>query len=171
MARRTSSGTTPPHLLERQMSMPASPQLGRSDRASMNLFDPPVAQTPRRQRNGVYMNGTNGVRPVSREGPSYIRDGSPAFAMPSLQRAQTSSAAVEMTVNKSRLPRQATGTRLSRQSTRESLVASRESPHATSASLTPVQEARRKENRQPQPEVMVARRNTARRANVDDRWS
>ena len=171
MARRTSSGTTPPHLLERQMSMPTSPQLGRSDRASMSLFDPPVAQTPRRQRNGVYMNGSSVVRPVSREGPTYLRDGSPAFAMPSLTRAQTSSAAVEMTVNKSRLPRQATGTRLARQSTRESLAASRDSGNPSPASLTPVQEARRKENRQPQPEVTVARRNTARRTTVDDRWS
>ena len=171
MARRTSSGTTPPHLLERQMSMPTSPQLGRSERASMSMFDPPVAQTPRRQRNGVYLNGTGGVRPVSREGPSYIRDGSPAYAMPSLQRAQTSSAAVEMTVNKSRLPRQATGTRLSRQSTQESLVSPRENGNSTPTSLTPVQEARRKENRQPQAEVTVARRNTARRTVVDDRWS
>lgn len=167
ISRRTSSGTTPPHLLERQMSMPTSPQLGRSDRASMSLFDPPVAQTPRRQRNGVYLNGSSGVRPVSREGPTYLRDGSPAFAMPSLTRAQTSSAAVEMTVNKSRLPRQATGTRLARQPTKESLA----SPNGTPASLTLVQEARRKENRQPQPEVTVARRNTARRTAVDDRWS
>ena len=171
ISRRTSSGTTPPHLLERQMSMPTSPQLGRSDRASMSLFDPPVAQTPRRQRNGVYMNGSSVVRPVSREGPTYLRDGSPAFVMPGLTRAQTSSVAVEMTVNKSRLPRQATGTRLSRQSTRESLATSRDSGNSTPASLTPVQEARRKENRQPQPEVTVARRNTARRPTVDDRWS
>jgi hypothetical protein len=171
--RRTSSGTTPPHLLERQMSMPTSPQLGRSERASMSLFDPPVAQTPRRQRNGVYLNGSSGVRPVSREGPTYIRDGSPAFAMPGLNRAQTSSAAIEMTVNKSRLPRQSTvpSNRLSRQSTRESLAASRDNGNSTPTSLTPVAEARRKENRHPQPEVTVARRNTARRTAADDRWS
>lgn len=170
MMRRTSSGTTPPHLLDRQMSMPTSPQLGRSERASISLFDPPVAQTPRRQRNGVYLNGSSGIRPVSREGPTYLRDGSPAYAMPSLQRAQTASAAVEMTVSKSRLPRQATGPshRLSRQSTRESLAPGRENGTPT---LTPVAEGRRKENRQPQPEVTVARRNTARRTAVDDRWS
>ncbi|KAG9783438.1 Adenylosuccinate synthetase, partial [Aureobasidium melanogenum] len=34
--RRTSS-TTPPHLLDRQMSMPTSPQLGRSERASLTI--------------------------------------------------------------------------------------------------------------------------------------
>jgi serine/threonine protein kinase len=126
--RRTSS-TTPPHLLERQMSIPTSPQLGRSERASMNMFELPAAQTPRRQRNGVYVNGSGIIRPASREGSSYIRENSPAFSMPTLARAMTSSA-VEMTVNKSRVPRQptmpnlATQNRLSRQSTRESMIGS-----------------------------------------------
>ena len=172
MMRRTSSGTTPPHLLERQMSMPSSPQLARSERASMSFFEPPAAQTPRRQRNSVYMNGSSHIRPVSREGPTYIREGSPAFVMPSLSRAQTTSAVTEMTVNKSRLPRQATNSRLSRQPTRESLVGSRDSGHATPTTLTPVAESRRKENQRNGPvEVTVARRNTARRTAVDDRWS
>lgn len=128
--RRTSS-TTPPHLLDRQMSMPTSPQLGRSERASINMYDAPAAQTPRRQRNGVYVNGTSVMRPASRDGSSYVRENSPAFAMPSLTRANTASAVTEMTLNKSRLPRQSTVTasianhhRLSRQSTRESMIAS-----------------------------------------------
>ena len=128
--RRTSS-TTPPHLIDRQMSMPTSPQLGRSERASMNMYDPPIAQTPRRQRNGVYVNGSSIMRPASRDGSTYVRENSPAFAMPSLTRANTASAVTETTVNKSRLPRQSavgagvTGhNRLSRQSTRESMIAS-----------------------------------------------
>lgn len=128
--RRTSS-TTPPHLLDRQMSMPTSPQLGRSERASINMFDAPVSQTPRRQRNGVYVNGTSVMRPASRDGSTYVRENSPAFAMPALTRANTASAVTEMTVNKSRLPRQATVSaalaghhRLSRQSTRESMIGS-----------------------------------------------
>ncbi len=127
--RRTSS-TTPPHLLDRQMSMPTSPQLGRSERASMNMYEPPVAQTPRRQRNGVYVNGSGIMRPASRDGSSYIRENSPAFAMPSLTRANTATVA-EMTVNKSRLARPPTTAtnvavpnRLSRQSTRESMISS-----------------------------------------------
>ncbi|OAP60781.1 hypothetical protein AYL99_05783 [Fonsecaea erecta] len=105
--RRTSS-TTPPHLLDRQMSMPTSPQLGRSERANMNMYDPPVAQTPRRQRNGVYVNGTSVMRPASRDGSTYVRENSPAFVMPGLTRANTASVVTEMTVNKSRLPRQST---------------------------------------------------------------
>ena len=127
--RRTSS-TTPPHLLDRQMSMPTSPQLGRSERASMNMYEPLVAQTPRRQRNGVYVNGSSVMRPASRDGSTYVRENSPAFAMPSLTRAHTASVA-EMTVNKSRAPRQPTITtnlagqqRLSRQGTRESTIGS-----------------------------------------------
>ncbi|OCT51556.1 Cytokinesis protein sepH [Cladophialophora carrionii] len=127
--RRTSS-TTPPHLLDRQMSMPTSPQLGRSERASMNMYELPVAQTPRRQRNGVYVNGSSIMRPASRDGSTYARENSPAFAMPSLTRANTASVA-EMTVNKSRVTRQPTVAtnlagqhRLSRQSTRESMVGS-----------------------------------------------
>ncbi|KIW46831.1 uncharacterized protein PV06_02463 [Exophiala oligosperma] len=139
--RRTSS-TTPPHLLERQMSMPTSPQLGRSERASMNMYDPPGAQTPRRQRNGVYVNGTSVMRPASRDGSTYVRENSPAFAMPSLTRANTASAVSEVNINKSRLPRQSTiGTgiatgqhRLSRQSTRESMVGSMRNSASTSSS-------------------------------------
>lgn len=168
--RRTSS-TTPPHLLERQMSMPTSPQLGRSERASINMYDAPVAQTPRRQRNGVYVNGSNVMRPASRDGSGYVRENSPAFVMPSLTRAQTASAVPEMGVNKSRLPRQSTASvvsqhRLSRQSTRESMLASargagssdkdsrsqyggQSSGGSTPVSLTPVAEtrARRDERR------------------------
>ncbi|KAJ9607724.1 Protein kinase of the Mitotic Exit Network [Cladophialophora chaetospira] len=140
--RRTSS-TTPPHLLERQMSMPTSPQLGRSERASMNMYEPPVAQTPRRQRNGVYVNGSGIMRPASREGSTYMRENSPAFAMPSLTRANTATVA-EMTVNRSRLARQPTVTtnvpgqnRLSRQSTRESMIGSaRSSAEKESVSTT-----------------------------------
>ena len=125
--RRTSS-TTPPHLLDRQMSMPTSPQLGRSERASMNMYEPVVAQTPRRQRNGIYVNGSGNMRPASRDGSTYVRENSPALAMPGLTRANTASVA-EMTVNKSRAPRQptiatnlATQNRLARQNTRESMV-------------------------------------------------
>ena len=112
--RRTSASTTPPHILERQMSMPSSPQLARSERASMGFFDAPerLAQTPRRRNGPSYLNGSNGIRPVSREGPTYLREGSPAFAAPSLSRASTSSSTStlvnEVTVNKSRHPRQST---------------------------------------------------------------
>jgi hypothetical protein len=152
MMRRTSSGTTPPHLLERQMSMPSSPQLGRAERASMSIYEPPTISTPRRRQNGVYANGSSGVRPVSRDGHSYLREGSPAFALPGLTRAQTASVA-EMTVNKSRLPRQnsTAGSRgMSRQSTRESLISNgavgtRDSGHSTPVTLTPVAESRERE--------------------------
>lgn len=221
MMRRTSSGTTPPHLLERQMSMPTSPQLGRAERASMSIYDPPTISTPRRRQHGAYLNGSAAVRPVSRDGgaggggSSYLRQGSPAsYSMPpSLQRAQTAGAVAEMTVSKSRLPRQqhhhhhqatsATGPtastvahRLSRQSTRESLVGggigSGGSGHASPVALAPVSEARerRREARAAAnsaggkggvgnggaanggggSEVTVARRNTARRVG-DERWS
>ncbi|RMD41114.1 hypothetical protein DV735_g4061, partial [Chaetothyriales sp. CBS 134920] len=179
--RRTSSGTTPPHLLERQSTTPTSPQLGR---ASLNLFDPPGSQTPRRQRNGVYLNSGSAVRPVSRDGPTYIRDSSPAaFNVPSLGRAHTTSAVTEMTVNKSRLPRQAPASRLSRRSTRESLGAGGASSssaalnastnttgaHSSPAStLTPVAESKSKENRA--VEVTQNRRQTTRRT-ADERWS
>jgi serine/threonine protein kinase len=158
LMRRTSSGATPPHLLERQMSMPTSPQLGRAERASMSTFydqPPPTAiSTPRRRQNGVsYLGGASGVRPVSRDGSaaSYIRDGSPAYGvgsnMPVLQRAQTSGVTSEMTVSKARLPRQnstiGAPSRLSRQSTRDSLIsASRDSGSSTPVTLTPVSEAR-----------------------------
>ena len=149
MMRRTSSGQTPPHLLDRQMSMPTSPQLGRAERASMSIYDPPTISTPRRRQNGVYLNGTSGVRPVSRDGgSSYIREGSPAtYGVPGLQRAQTAGVVAEMTVNKARMPRQnstmGAPSRLSRQSTRESLVsANRDSGNNTPVALTPVSEAR-----------------------------
>ncbi|EXJ77782.1 STE/STE11/CDC15 protein kinase [Capronia epimyces CBS 606.96] len=141
--RRTSS-TTPPHLLDRQMSMPTSPQLGRSERASINMYDAPVAQTPRRQRNGVYVNSASVMRPASRDGSTYVRENSPAFAMPGLTRAHTASAVTEMTVNKSRLPRQSTAAtamaghhRLSRQSTRESMVSSSRASASSSAEKEP----------------------------------
>ena len=109
----------------------------------MNMYEPPVAQTPRRQRNGVYVNGTNVMRPASRDGSSYVRENSPAFAMPSLTRANTASAVSEMNINKSRLPRQSTvGTgmstgqhRLSRQSTRESMIGSARASASTSSSV------------------------------------
>jgi hypothetical protein len=119
--RRASSSTTPPHLLERQMSMPSSPQLGRSERASMALFEAPervASQTPRRQRNGVgYINGSAVMRPNSKDGPSMVREGSPAFILPSIiNRANTTtSVAGDVTIAKSRLPRTATGYRSSRQ--------------------------------------------------------
>ncbi|RMZ75030.1 hypothetical protein DV737_g5485, partial [Chaetothyriales sp. CBS 132003] len=156
--RRTSSGTTPPHLLERQITIPTSPQLGRAERASLNLFDAPASQTPRRQRNGVYLNNSSAVRPVSRDGPTYIRDSSPAFAVPSLNRAHTASAVAEMTVNKSRLPRQAPASRL-------------DSGHSTpTATLTPVAESKRKENNRAVQVTQAARRHPARRT-PDERWS
>ena len=118
--RRASSSTTPPHLLERQMSMPTSPQLGRSERASMAFFEAPervASQTPRRQRNGVgYINGSAVMRPGSKDGPSMVREGSPAFILPSINRANTTtSVAGDVTIAKSRLPRTATGYRSSRQ--------------------------------------------------------
>jgi len=184
---RRTSATTPPHLLERQMSMPTSPQLGRSERASINLYDAPGAQTPRRQRNSVYVNGTNGIRPASRDGSTYVRENSPAFAIPSLTRASTASVVSDMTVAKSRLPRQATTAhRLSRQRTRESMVSSgsKASGSNTPLSLTPAVDARREENHRythnqgpgyGQVEVTVAssasRRTTARRhPTADERW-
>lgn len=145
--RRTSASTTPPHLLERQMSMPlgpSSPQLGRSDRSSLGIFDGcdgvsvglsgRMAQTPRRQRNGIgYVNGSSAIGPVSRNGgPGAGREGSPAInlAVPALQRASTTTGSIsspgvnsgnmnEIGVAKSRLPRGMAGGphRISRQST------------------------------------------------------
>jgi serine/threonine protein kinase len=157
LLRRTSANTTPPHMLERQMSMPTSPQLGRSERGSMGFFDPPerLAQTPRRRNGPTYMNGSSGIRPMSREGPTYLREGSPAFTAPSLSRASTTSTfASEVTVNKSRLPRQSTTSiRPSRQSTiarTDSSASTR--ANGSSANGTPTHgpnhaaEARRKEN-------------------------
>ena len=93
------------------------------------MHDAPVAQTPRRQRNGIYVNGSSVMRPASREGSAYRQDSSPAFAMPSLTRAQTAGAAIPEAGVKPRLPRQSTASvvsqhRLSRQSTRESMLGS-----------------------------------------------
>ena len=121
--RRASASTTPPHLLERQMSIPTSPQLGRSERASMGLFEGPdrVSQTPRRQRTGVgYVNGSSVIRPASRDSSGMAREGSPAFVMPStLQRSNTStSGGSEVNIAKSRLPTTTPSQRLVRQSTR-----------------------------------------------------
>ena len=113
--RRASASTTPPHLLDRQMSMPTSPQLGRSERASIGFFDAPeriISQTPRRQRNGVgYMNGSAAVRPGSKDGPGVVREGSPAFIMPSINRSNTTLNGGSDVAAKSRLPRTATAYR------------------------------------------------------------
>lgn len=103
------------------MSMPTSPQLGRSERVSMGFFDAPdraVSQTPRRQRNGVgYINGSTAVRPGSKDGSSMAREGSPAFIVPNLNRSNTTPSGGGDTAagGKSRLPRTATGYRSSRQ--------------------------------------------------------
>lgn len=165
--RRTSSGTASPFVLERQLSMPTSPQLGRSERASMSFFDAPerITQTPRRPRNGVgYMNGSAVMRPASREGATYFRENSPAFVTPSVSRTGVPpGTASEMSVNKSRLPRQAPGHRLSRQPTRPESVISNGShagENGTPIVSTPVTDTRRKENvyttRQNASEVTVA---------------
>jgi hypothetical protein len=144
--RRTSASTTPPHLLERQMSMPigpTSPQLGRAERSSMGFFDGSdvvgvglsgrMAQTPRRQRNGIgYLSGSTAIRPASRDGGLGIgRESSPAINLPvpALQRASTSGGSMssptisggsvnEIGVAKSRLPRGMAGgpNRMNRQS-------------------------------------------------------
>jgi hypothetical protein len=163
--RRTSASTTPPHLLERQMSMPigpGSPQLGRPDRSSMGLFDGSdgvvvglsgrLAQTPRRQRNGIgYINGSAAIRPVSRDGGSGVgRESSPGIILPhipALQRASTTvgsintssvsgSNANEIGVAKSRLPRGTTGghQRIPRQSTTQ-VNGSRDSGGTTASTV------------------------------------
>lgn len=146
MIRRPSSSTTPPHLIERQI-IPTSPQLSRP---SINYYDgnDRVMQTPRRQRNGLgYVNGANPIRPVSRDGSTtYIREGSPA--LPTLTRAHTSTAAIgDITVSRSRLPRQSGAHRLSRQSTRESMNGGWKDNGSSSTpiSLTPVAETQQKE--------------------------
>lgn len=104
--RRTSATSTPPHLLERQMSFPSgpgSPQLGRSDRASVGAFDGSdgvgsglpgrLVQTPRRQRHGIgYLGASAAMRPASRDSASGLaRHHSPALPLPvpTLQRAST----------------------------------------------------------------------------------
>lgn len=145
--RRTSASTTPPHLLERQMSMPigpSSPQLVRSERSSMGFFDGSegvtvgfsgrLAQTPRKQRNGIgYLTGSTGIRPSSRDGGNGLgRESSPAInvPVPTLQRASTAGGSInspsvnagnanEIGVVKSRLPRGMVGGqyRMSRPST------------------------------------------------------
>lgn len=142
--RRQSSSTTPPHLIERQI-IPTSPQLSRP---SINYFDGSdrITQTPRRSRNNIsYVNGVNAIRPVSRDGSTtYIRDNS-SPAVPALTRSQTSSAISDLTVSRSRLPRQSGAHRLSRQSTRDSLNGGLKDSAVSTPTLTPVAE-RRKEN-------------------------
>jgi hypothetical protein len=186
--RRASASTTPPHLLERQMSMPTSPQLARSERASMGFFDAPervVSQTPRRQRNGVgYINGSAIVRPGSKDGPNMVRDGSPAFIMPSINRSNTTSSGGSdaAAIAKSRLPRTATGYRSSRQPPRTDSNVSL--GQMTSGSSTPASSGtpanlRTRESqyfdRKHASDVTVAsnaRRTTARRtAAGDGKWS
>ena len=182
--RRTSSGTTPPHLLERQMSMPTSPQLGRSDRSSISFFDPAdrIVQTPRRQRNGVgYLNGSGPIRPVSRDGTGYYRDGSSVFITPSISRSGIVQGSNETSGSKSRLPRQATGHRLARQSTRPDLAAT--NGHSTDSTAVvgsaPATDTRRKENavngRHAGPEVTMNNaagpRKVASRRQPEERWS
>ncbi len=183
--RRTSASTTPPHLLERQMSMPSSPQLGRSERASMGFFDGPervISQTPRRQRNGIgYINGSSAIRPASRDGPSMVREGSPAFTIPSISRTNTAGVgAGEVAITKSRLPRTATGHRLSRQPTRtDSSVGLASSGSSTPASSGTPAHVRTRESqyfdRKHASDVTVAsnaRRTTARRTpGGDGKWS
>lgn len=146
MIRRQSSSTTPPHLIERQI-IPTSPQLSRP---SINYYDgnDRITQTPRRQRAGLgYVNGSSAIRPASRDGSTtYGREGSPA--LPGLTRAHTSSGAItDMTVNRSKLPRQSGASRLSRQSTRESMNGGWKDSNSNLAnSLTPVVETQQKEN-------------------------
>lgn len=128
--RRTSSSTTPPHLLERQMSMPSSPAVERNQklsqqhlphRSSVGYFDGSgavvelrVAQTPRRSRPGV---GNSGTRPGSTEG----RNGSasPAYMVgrtltstsyQSGSNLGSGSTESLVSVGKSRLPRTTTPT-------------------------------------------------------------
>ena len=179
--RRTSSGATPPHLLERQMSMPTSPKLNRSERSSISFFEPAaerLVQTPRRQRNGVgYINGGNAVRPVSREGSAYVRDGSPAFIVPSISKAHvTPNVMGEVASNKSRLPRQSTAHRLSRQPTRTELLMNGSRDAGIGSS--PTADVRRKENAyniRSAAEVHVAnsaRKPTAKRQGQrEERWT
>ena len=133
--------------------MPTSPQLGRTERASISFFDAPerITQTPRRPRNGVgYVNGSAVMRPASREGATYFRESSPAFVTPGVSRAGVpASGSSDMSVNKSRLPRQAPGHRLSRQSTRpESVISngSHSGDSTTPVTSTPATDSRRKEN-------------------------
>lgn len=186
--RRTSASTTPPHLLERQMSMPTSPQLGRSERSSMSgFFEVPeraISQTPRRQRNGVgYINGSAAMRPASKDGPSIMRESSPAFVLPSMNRSNTgSSGGSEAGAAKSRLPRTAAGYRLARQPTRTDSsvgINSMSSGSSTPASAgTPVHVRTRESqyfDRKHASDVTVAsnaRRTTVRRTpGGDGKWS
>jgi hypothetical protein len=175
--RRTSASTTPPHLLERQMSLPigpSSPQVGRSERSSMGFFDGSdgvgvglsgrMAQTPRRQRNGIgYLSGSTAIRPASREGSQGGgRESSPAInpAVPALKRASTTVGSTmshsvnggnvvngnvnEIGVVKSRLPRGMTGGqyRTSRQST-TNVNGSRDTGGTTAGSTRPTAGAAR----------------------------
>ena len=159
--RRTSASTTPPHLLERQMSMPvgpSSPQLGRAERNGLGFFDGTegaslsgrLAQTPRRQRNGIgYIGSSGAIRPASRDSTSGIgRESSPAFNFPTpgLQRASTSIGALSVSSGegsgtsepgfaKSRLPRAGSQQRAGRQNT-PPVNPSRESAAGTPSSST-----------------------------------
>jgi hypothetical protein len=186
--RRASASTTPPHLLERQMSMPTSPQLGRSERASMGFFDAPervVSQTPRRQRNGVgYINGSAAVRPGSKDGPGMVREGSPAFILPSITRSNTASSGGSdvAAIAKSRLPRTATGYRSSRQPPRtdsSTVLGQMTSGSSTPASGGTSSHLRTRESqyfdRKHASDITVAshaRRTTARRTPAGDgKWS
>ena len=178
--RRTSANTTPPHLLERQRSMPTSPQLGRTERSSMGFFDGPdkVTQTPRRQRKGVsYINGSANIRPASRDGSAIARESSPAFNPP---RSITQVSALEMgqPISKSRLPTiNKNGHRLPRQSTR--MTDSRDSMTSTPATSTSLANARPREclylNRPHAVDVTVAssarRTATRRHPSGDRKWS
>ena len=122
--RRTSSSTTPPHLLERQMSktnIPSSPGIERQQhrlqhRSSTSYFDTAgsvgpavemrIAQTPRRIRAGLGVNGS--ARTGSKDGA-----GSPAYSLGRTNSTSTYGGSRDGTVEsagvvKSRLPRTAT---------------------------------------------------------------
>lgn len=194
VVRRTSASTTPPHLLERQMTMPSSPQLGRSERASMGFFDGPervISQTPRRQRNGVgySVNGSSAAtRPASKDGTSMVREreGSPAsFIMPGISRSNTTSSvgtggANDVTMAKSRLPRTSTSvySRLSRQPTTRTDLTASSGSNTPASSGTPAHVRTRESqyfDRKHASDVTVAtsaRRTTARRTPAGDgKWS
>ena len=134
--RRTSTNTTPPHLLERQMSTPASPRpsigwdVGQNkDRDSIVYYDRPdrAVQTPRRGRTGIGITGmpSYGIRPTSRDGlsgrsangiHSPVQPSSPAFNLPS-SRASVNIAgntSHDTLGSRSRLPRTTTTTSAAR---------------------------------------------------------
>lgn len=125
--RRTSTNTIPPHLLERQMSMPASPRSNAGweprealDRDGTIYYDRPerVAQTPRRNRTSVMgVNGISyGLRPTSRDGtnnrsttgfPISSTPSSPAFNLPQARAngSNTNTPGSDGQSARSRLPR------------------------------------------------------------------